>query len=217
MDTVPRIRAARSADKDHVAALIADALDPSPLATWLIPDPGPRRRILTDVLGIWVEHALFYGDVHLTSDATAVTVGFHRYRPIPPPANYPTRLGDTAGIHSERFDLLDRLLAKDRPSEPHYHLAILAVSPTARRSGHGTALLSHHRSRLDHVNLLSWTSTTPDTQSLHGRHGYIPESAIQLPDGPLIRSMRRNPLHGDIQPTRIPPTEGHTSHPSLQP
>ncbi|TNH22311.1 N-acetyltransferase, partial [Micromonospora orduensis] len=84
MDTVPRIRAARWADKDHVAALISDALNPSPLATWLIPDPSPRRRILTDVLAIWIEHAMFYGDIYLTDDATAATVGFHRYRPIPP-------------------------------------------------------------------------------------------------------------------------------------
>ncbi|MGW3890439.1 N-acetyltransferase [Micromonospora chokoriensis] len=217
MDTVPRIRAARWADKDHVAALIADALHPSPLATWLIPDPGPRRRILTDVLAIWVEHALFYGDVHLTDDANAATVGFHRYRPIPPPANYPTRLSDAAGPHTDRFDLLDRLLAKDRPSEPHYHLAFLAVPPSARRSGHGTSLLSHHRSRLDHVNLLSWTSTTPDAQSLHVQHGYIPGSAIQLPEGPVICSLRRSPLHGDIQPTRTTATEGQTSHPSRQP
>ncbi|WP_410814868.1 hypothetical protein [Micromonospora sp. 067-2] len=40
-DTVPRIRAARWADKEHIAALIADALRISPLATWLIADPSP--------------------------------------------------------------------------------------------------------------------------------------------------------------------------------
>lgn len=82
MDTVPRIRAARWADKDHVAALIADALHPSPLATWLIPDPSPRRRILTDVLAIWIEHAMFYGDIYLTDDATAATTP--RELPHPP-------------------------------------------------------------------------------------------------------------------------------------
>ncbi|MEU8180246.1 hypothetical protein AB0B86_05635 [Micromonospora sp. NPDC049047] len=97
MDAVTRIRAARWADKDHVAALIADALHPSPLATWLIPDPGPRRRILTDVLGIWIEHAMFYGDIHLTDD-DAATVGFHRYRSIPPPANYQMRLGPVSEV-----------------------------------------------------------------------------------------------------------------------
>ncbi|TQJ23803.1 acetyltransferase (GNAT) family protein [Micromonospora sp. A202] len=201
MDTVPRIRAVRWADKDHVAALIADALNSSPLATWLIPDPGPRRRILTDVLGIWVEHAMFYGDIYLTDDAAAASVGFHRYRPIPPPANYSTRMGHFAGPHSYHFDLLDWLLAKERPTEPHYHLAFLAVQPAARRTGHGTALLNHHRSRLDHVNLLSWTSTTLDAQRLHIRHGYTPGPAIDLPEGLVVCSMRRSPRDGEIWPT----------------
>ena len=53
--------------------------------------------MLTDVLAVWVEHAMFFGDVHLANDLTAVIVGFHRYRPIPPPANYPTRLSEPAG------------------------------------------------------------------------------------------------------------------------
>ncbi|MET8041493.1 N-acetyltransferase [Micromonospora sp. NPDC005215] len=191
MDAVTRIRAARWSDKDHVAALIADALHPSPLATWLIPDPGPRRRILTDVLGIWIEHAMFYGDIHLTDDAAA-TVGFHRYRSIPPPANYQMRLADAAGPHTGRFDILDRLLARARPTEPHYELAFLAVRPNSTGAGYGTAMLAHHRSRLDHVGMPSWTSTT-STSDLYSRHGYTPRPPIILPDGPTLHPMRRNP------------------------
>ncbi|GAA2183421.1 GNAT family N-acetyltransferase [Micromonospora lupini] len=190
MDAVPRIRAARWADKDHVAALIADALHPSPLATWLVPDRAPRRRILTDVLGIWVEHAMFYGDIHLTD--AAATVGFHRYRSIPPPANYQMRLADAAGPHTDRFDILDRSIAEARPTEPHYELAFLAVRPSDQGTGHGSAILAHHRSRLDHVNLPSWTSTT-SARSLYSRHGYTPRPPIILPGGPTLHPMRRNP------------------------
>ncbi|MEV1013064.1 GNAT family N-acetyltransferase [Micromonospora sp. NPDC049801] len=191
MDAVTRIRAARWADRDHVAALIADALHPSPLATWLIPDAGPRRRILTDVLGIWIEHAMFYGDIHLTEDAAA-TVGFHRYRSIPPPAHYQMRLADAAGPHTGRFDILDRLLAKARPTEPHYELAFLAVRPSSTGAGYGTVMLAHHRSRLDHVGLPSWTSTTSHSD-LYRRHGYTLRPPIILPDGPTLHPMRRNP------------------------
>ncbi|MEV4494563.1 GNAT family N-acetyltransferase [Micromonospora arborensis] len=190
MDAVTRIRPARWADKDHVAALIADALHPSPLAKWLIPDAGPRRQILTDVLGIWIEHAMFYGDIHLTDDAAA-TVGFHRYRSIPPPANYQMRLADGAGAHTDRFDILDRLLAKARPTEPHYELAFLAVRPSNTGAGYGTAMLAHHRSRLDHVGLPSWTSTT-SAIGLYSRHGYTARPPIVLPGGPTLHPMRRN-------------------------
>lgn len=187
-----RIRAARWTDKDAVAALIADALHPTPLAAWLVPDPAQRHQALTDIAGIWVEHAMFFGDIHLTDDLTAATVGFHRYRPIPPPAHYPARLTTAAGAHTGRFDLLDTLLAEKQPTEPHYHLAFLTVRPDTQHTGRGAALLAHHRARLDRVDLPSWTSVPPDAQHLLARYGYTPQPAITLPDGPTLHPMRRN-------------------------
>ncbi|RQX06683.1 GNAT family N-acetyltransferase, partial [Micromonospora inaquosa] len=193
MNADVRIRAARWADKEPVASLIAAALHPTPLAAWLVPDPAVRRRVLTDVAAIWVEHAMFYGDSHVTDDLCAATVGFHRYRPIPPPANYRHRLTDAAGPHTDRFDQLDNLLSASRPSEPHHHLAFLAVHPDARGAGRGSVLLAHHRNRLDRIDLPSWTDTTTDAHTLYTRHGFSPRPPITLPDGPVLRPMRRNP------------------------
>ncbi|WP_406080428.1 N-acetyltransferase [Micromonospora sp. NBC_00858] len=202
MDTDMRIRAARWADKEPVAALIAAALHPTPLAAWLVPDPAVRCRVLTDVLAIWVEHAMFYGDSHVTDDLNAATVGFHRYRPIPPPANYRHRLTDAAGPHAHRFDQLDTLLAEPRPNEPHYHLAFLAVHPDARGAGRATAMLTHHRSRLDRIDLPSWTDTTTDAHILYTLHGYTPRPPIRLPDGLTLCPMRRDPdRSSDTWPT----------------
>ncbi|MET8307766.1 N-acetyltransferase [Micromonospora sp. NPDC005173] len=201
MQDIPRIRAARWADKGPVAALIADALHPSTLAEWLVPDPQQRRRILADVLEIWVEHAMFYGDIHITDDLSAATVGFHRYRPIPPPANYPDRLTDAAGPHAHRFDALNQILTDQRPTEPHYDLAFLAVAARAQRTRRGSAILNYHRSRLDRIDLPSWTATTSESQRLYARYGYISRPATTLPDGPLICPMRRNPNHpADARP-----------------
>ncbi|TDC37675.1 N-acetyltransferase [Micromonospora sp. 15K316] len=192
MNPAVRIRPARWTDKDAVAALIADALHPRPLAAWLVPDPAQRRQVLTDVVGIWVEHSLFFGDIHLTDDYTATTVGFHRYRPIPPPANYRTRLAEAAGPHADRFDLLDALLAEKQPTEPHYHLAFLAVCPDAQNAGRGTALLTHHRSRLDRIDLPAWATVPIGGEDLLARYGYTPRPAIALPGGPTLHPMRRN-------------------------
>ncbi|MFF4879473.1 N-acetyltransferase [Micromonospora sp. NPDC000668] len=206
MQDIPRIRAARWTDKGPVAALIADALHPSTLAEWLVPDPQQRRRILADVLEIWVEHAMFYGDIHITDDLSAATVGFHRYRPIPPAANYPDRLTDAAGPHAHRFDTLDQVLTDQRPTEPHYHLAFLAVATRAQRTRRSSGIFNHHRSRLDRIDLPSWTATTSESQHLYTRYGYISRPAITLPDGPLICPMRRNP---DRPGTASPATKAH--------
>ncbi|MFI7252471.1 GNAT family N-acetyltransferase [Micromonospora chalcea] len=187
-----RIRAARWADKDLVAALIADALHPTPLAAWLVPDTAQRRQVLTAVAAIWVEHALFFGDIHLTDDLAAAIVGFRRYRPIPPPANYRTQLIAAAGAHAGRFDLLDILLSAKQPTEPHFHLAFLAVRPDAQKAGRGTALLAHHRSRLDRIDLPSWTAVPCGGQHLLARYGYTPRQPITLPGGPTLYPVRRN-------------------------
>ena len=188
-----RIRAAGWADKDRVAALIADALHPTPLAAWLVPDPPQRCQVLTDVAAIWVEHAMFFGDIHLTDDDTATAVGFHRYRPIPPPARYQIRLTDAAGPHADRFDLLDSLLSTKQSTEPHYHLLFLAVHPDAQQEGRATAMLTHYRRRLDHIGLPSWTTIPADGEHLLTRQGYTPRPAITLPNGPTLHPMRRNP------------------------
>ncbi|MFI7523971.1 N-acetyltransferase [Micromonospora globbae] len=185
MEPIARIRAARWADKNPVAALIADALHPTPLAAWLVPDLSRCRQVLTDVVAIWVEHAMFFGDIYLTDDLTAVTVGFHRYRPIPPPAQYRIRLTDAAAGHTGRFDLLDSLLSLKQPTEPHYHLAFLAVHPDAQNAGLATAMLTHHRSRLDRIDLPSWTVIPSAGQSLLAHCGYTPRPVIiqQVPTG----------------------------------
>ncbi|WP_328414993.1 N-acetyltransferase [Micromonospora sp. NBC_00389] len=181
MQDIPRIRAARWTDKGPVAALIADALHPSTLAEWLVPDPQQRRRILADVLEIWVEHAMFYGDIHITDDLSAATVGFHRYRPIPPPANYPDRLTNAAGPHAHRFDILDQTLTGQRPTEPHYHLAFLAVAARAQRTRRGSGIFNHHRSRLDRIDLPSWTATTSESQHLYTVTGTSPDRRSRCP------------------------------------
>jgi ribosomal protein S18 acetylase RimI-like enzyme len=191
MDVTARIRAAHWTDRNRVAALIADALNPNPLAAWLVPETAHRHRVLTEVAAIWVEHAMFYGDAYVTDDLNAAAVGFHRYRSIPPPASYHARLADAAGDHAARFGILDGLLSARRPTEPHYHLAFLTVAPAAQRRGLGAAMLAHHRDRLDRVALPSWTDTTGECQGLYTRYGYTPREAVTLPEGPVITPMRR--------------------------
>ncbi|MBM0255526.1 GNAT family N-acetyltransferase [Micromonospora sp. 4G55] len=191
---MPRIRAARWTDKRAVATLIADALHTEPLGAWLVPDEHQRRRILADIVEIWVEHALFFGEVHVMDDLSATAVSFHRYRPIPPPTAYRQRLTAATGPDTEAFDILEAYLHSNRLTTPHHHLAFLAVSPAHRRTGRGDALLAHHRQQVDLVGLPSKVEVTPAHQRLYLRHGYHPQSEVILPGGirllPLVRPTR---------------------------
>lgn len=42
-------------------------------------------------------------------------------------------------------------------------------------------MLSHHRDRLDRVELSSWTDATGERQDIYVRYGYTPQQAIRLP------------------------------------
>ncbi|SBT40575.1 GNAT family N-acetyltransferase [Micromonospora auratinigra] len=190
MHQPPRIRAARWGERQMIAALIGDTLAASPLGRWLVPDPDTRRQVLTDVVAIWVEHALFYGDIRVTDDLTAAAVGLHRFRPLPPPADYAPRLAYAASAHQERFRLLDQIIDDATPVEAHYHLAFLAVAGHLQRTGLAAALLAHHRSRLRRLNLPGWTTTAPDSQRLYTRHGYTKHGQLVVPDGPELTIMR---------------------------
>ncbi|MDG4756178.1 MULTISPECIES: GNAT family N-acetyltransferase [Micromonospora] len=209
-----RIRTARWVEKDLVAAVIAEALQPTPIAAWLVADEEQRGRVLTDVAAIWVEHAMFYGDVHVTSDLAATTVCFHRYRPLPPPASYTTRLTTAAGPHADRFAALDDLIVGAQPSEAHYHLAYLAVRPEHQRAGRGSALMAHLRNRLDRIELPSWTVALPDGQHLLACNGYQPDQAITPAKSLTLSTMSRNPRRGSDTTTAAPtpPTSAARNH-----
>ncbi|MFI7517657.1 GNAT family N-acetyltransferase [Micromonospora echinofusca] len=197
------IRAARWREQDSVAAVIAEALQRTPLAAWLVPDEEERGRVLTDVAKIWVEHALFFGDVYVTTDLAAAAVCFHRLRPLPPPVKYTTRLATAAGPHAERIVALDDIIASSQPAHAHYHLAYLAVRPTHQRAGLGRALLAHLTSRTDRLDLPSWTVALPDGQHLLAQAGYdITQATVQPSTGVTMHPMSRSAQQRSGTPPR---------------
>ncbi|WP_346535609.1 GNAT family N-acetyltransferase [Micromonospora sp. DPT] len=186
---LPRIRPARWADKHAVAALTADALHTQPLGAWLVPDEHHRRRILTDVLEIWVEHALFFGEVHVTDNLTAATVTFHRYRPIPPTSRLPATPPRRRRAQHEPLRPAEAYLHSGRPCTPHCHLATLPVSPAHQRQGLGDALLAYHRQRLDRIGLPAMAEVPPASRRLFSRNGYVPQTEVILPGGIRLQPM----------------------------
>ncbi|MFI7025731.1 GNAT family N-acetyltransferase [Micromonospora sp. NPDC049900] len=186
-----RIRAARWTERAEAAKVIAEALCPSPLAVWLVPDDAQRARVLAAVAAIWVEHAMFYGEVHLVDDFSAVSVCLRRYGPLPPPADYAARLAEAAGPHVDRFVTLHDLLAAAPPDEAHHHLAYLAVRPPFQGTGRGQALMAEVHSRIDHLTMPCWTVTLAAGQRLLARNGYEPGNAITVADGLALYPMRR--------------------------
>ncbi|MEV0810309.1 hypothetical protein [Micromonospora sp. NPDC050200] len=177
--TMPVVRA-RWSDINRIADLVTEALSPTPLGAWLVPDERRRPTILTAVARIWTEHALLFGDAFLLPDRTAATAWFHRYRPIPPPARYADRLADACGAHEKRFLQFDQALAAQRPAEPHNHLALLAA-PGPAESGRPAAVLAGAQRWMDTLSLPTYTEVfTEADRDLFQRHGYTHRDTIPV-------------------------------------
>lgn len=115
MSTALPVVRARWCDIGRIADLVAEALAPTALAAWLVPDKSRRLPVLAAVARIWTEHALLFGDAFLLPDGSAATVWFHRYRPIPVPTGTPTgspappgrtRTGSAASVRNWRHAVL---------------------------------------------------------------------------------------------------------------
>ncbi|MFI7208433.1 hypothetical protein [Micromonospora aurantiaca (nom. illeg.)] len=191
--TMPVVRA-RWCDIARIADLAAEALSPTALGAWLVPDEQHRPTVLAAVARIWIEHALLFGDAFLLPDGTAATVWFHRYRPIPPPARYTDRLAAASGAHQDRFLQLDRALAARRPTEPHNHLALLAA-PGPAELGRAAAVLAGAQQWMDTLSLPTYAEAFTDAdRDLFRQHGYTHRDAIPVDDHTAHSMWRLSPL-----------------------
>jgi ribosomal protein S18 acetylase RimI-like enzyme len=177
-----------------MAGLIADAFQSLPPAAWLVPDPASRARLLAGQFAILAEHALAHGLVHRTADGDGVAVWFPREEPGPEPADYERRLAAACGEATPRFLVLDAVMEENHPTDPHHHLAFLAVRPGRQGRGLGTALLRHHHATLDACGIPAYLEASSERNvALYRRHGYRAAEPFRLPDGTPFWPMWREP------------------------
>jgi len=164
-------------DKDRLTEIggqIARSFDHLDANRYLIPDPELRLTAMTEFFAVLTEHAGNGGGrVFETSDRRGVAVWFDRTIEPTEPEDYAKRLEKAAGEYTVRFDELDEAFEAVHPTEPHWHLAFLAVDPGYQSHGLGSALMDHTHKWLDENGLPAYLeATNPDNQRVYRRHHY---------------------------------------------
>jgi ribosomal protein S18 acetylase RimI-like enzyme len=193
------IRQVRGQDVPQLAAVLAAAFHDDPLNSWLAPHPERRADILTR--GMSLELRAIYlppGGCYTTTDLSGAALWAPPGRWKLPVARQLRLLPSFARLFGlQRLpQVLSGLATLERhhPEEPHWYLAILGVAPDRQGQGLGSALLAHMLARCDADHLGAYLETSNQHNlRLYRRHGFQVRDQFDIPDGPHIWTMWRNP------------------------
>ncbi|WP_147916738.1 GNAT family N-acetyltransferase [Ruania zhangjianzhongii] len=192
--TRPTTDAAATDQIGVVADVIATAFHRLAVSKWLVADPEERFAAQRGQFGIIVEHAAEHGRIYLDADHRAAAVWLDYTQPIPEPADYDRRLFDLCGPHTPRFAALDVAFEENHPRVAHQHLAFMAVLPEYQEQGLGSELVAAHHEVLDREGTPAYLEAANlRVARMYGKWGYRIISRIDLPGGPSMWPMWRDP------------------------
>jgi GNAT superfamily N-acetyltransferase len=194
-------RPATRADVPALSRTLGRAFFDDPVMRWMLPNDDARRRKLHRLFAALTRHHhLARGGVEIATaggDVGAAALW-------DPPGEWRQTTGEqiramprllvTFGPSIRRGLVVEDLMMKTHPEEPHWYLAIIGSDPTVRGKGFGNVLM---RSRLDRVDAehapAYLESSNPDNVPYYERFGFEVTGEIAVPDGPTLIPMWRKP------------------------
>lgn len=193
----PAISTATAADTGVLGRVLGDAFRDDPVGRWMAPDPTTRVERLTRFFEFQSDaFSLPHGEVLRAGDVGAalwMPPGRWQAPPLLLLRNLP-RMGRVFG---RRTPLMLRGLSRaehDHPRELHWYLPFAGVATAHQGRGIGSALLAPVLARCDADGMPAYLEATcPRNRDLYLRHGFVDHHEIELPDGPTLWGMRREP------------------------
>jgi ribosomal protein S18 acetylase RimI-like enzyme len=186
------------------AQALARAFFDNPAMMYVVPDDEGRRRALPWFFGRALRVAQLYGEAQTTPD------GVHGAAIWLPPGDTiitPWRIVRSGMIMApfkfglpafRRFMLVMNRFEdwhkRDMPPE-HWYLMVLGVEPERQGQGMGSALISPGLARADRERLPCYLETDKEINvTFYRKHGFEVVVEEELPDGPRVWTMRREPV-----------------------
>lgn len=196
MPTTQPVRTATDADLDPLSETLARAFLDDPVMEWLVPPRGREAR-LRRFFRVTAASDLRHGHVYTTAAHAGGALWL-------PPGRWKT---ETAQIIRQAPAMLrilgTRLLTalgglgaveKVHPREKHYYLSVLGTDPAHQGTGVGGALIDVVLRRCDAERTGAYLeSSKPDNVPYYERFGFRVTGEVQLPKGPLVWTMWRDP------------------------
>jgi ribosomal protein S18 acetylase RimI-like enzyme len=174
------IRQATWDDVPTIAVILARAFHVGPFADWFIPDQSDRRLLSPSMFRLIAERAFTHGgriDVISSSPSHDKIAGAAIwYKRTAPPGGDPVfddQINKALGTYADRWALVTTSFEARHPTEPHWYLAYIGVSPNLQRLGLGGDLLRHGHIRVDQDGLPAYLeASSAEVRPLYAAHGY---------------------------------------------
>ena len=193
--TLPR--KAVTAEGAALASVLALALFDDPPTLWTFPDPKRRREILPAYMRVFVDASLGRGEAYTVDDLSAAALWF-------PPgwqmteaegAAFEDAVKAATGEYAESGPLtIFGLMERVHPTIPHFYLSFVGTRPGRQGKGIGSVLLNAVLDRCDDERVPAYLEASAErNRRLYERLGFETQSRIDLPDGPSMWGMWREP------------------------
>ena len=191
------VRKATTADVPQLAEALARAFQEDPVFKWVIPRDAPRLRYARRYFAARARHLLTQDEVYTTDDRTAGALWARPGEWRDPPL---TAIRQIISLVPALGTRLPRALTGLRevearhPPRPHWYLSVLGTEPRRQGEGLGSALLQPVLADCDRLEVGAYLETATERNvSFYGRHGFDVVDEVQLPGGPLMWLMWRDP------------------------
>jgi ribosomal protein S18 acetylase RimI-like enzyme len=187
-----RARPATAADLPALSTLLAAAFFDDPVFSWCYADGARRRQILPRWFEVVIAANLAHGEIYTTDEVIAGAVW------VPPEAEDDEQLGaalgEISGEYAQTLFEIFELMGQKHPHEPHHYLFLLATSSEWRSCGIGSALMRPVLEMCDRDAMPAYLEATSEgNKRLYLRHGFEVTGEINLPGGPTMWPMWREP------------------------
>jgi GNAT superfamily N-acetyltransferase len=183
-------------DAGALADVLALALFDDPVSLWAFPDAKRRGEILPAFLRVFVDASLRQGEAYTMDDLSAASLWF-------PPGwemnerdaeAFEDAIRAASGEYAESGPTIFGLMEQVHPRTPHFYLAFVGTRPDRQGKGIGSHLMKAVLDRCDEERAPAYLEASAErNRPLYERLGFKVQSSIDLPDGPSLWGMWREP------------------------
>jgi GNAT superfamily N-acetyltransferase len=190
-------RRATEADAPALVEMLARAFYDDPVFMWLFPDGSKRfeqsRRYFEGRARILLRQGECYTTEGALSAAMWARPGEWHDPPIDVLRQF-MHLVPALGRRIPRSLAGLRVIEERHPRSPHWYLSVLGTEPRRQGEGLGSAVIQPVLDECDRLEIPAYLETgTERNVHFYTRHGFKVTEQIQMPDGPPMWLMWRDP------------------------